>query len=56
MRHLTEMGHEPVVRGDTVECKRCGKQWDINDPEPPPCKQPKDYIEELRGQLRTKRP
>lgn len=23
--------------GDTTECSRCGKQWDTNDPEPPPC-------------------
>lgn len=27
----------PVRRGDQIECGHCGKQWDVNDPEPPEC-------------------
>lgn len=23
--------------GDQMQCGRCGKQWDVNDPERPPC-------------------
>jgi hypothetical protein len=23
--------------GDTICCPKCGKQWDVNDPEPPEC-------------------
>lgn len=29
--------HDARIYGDTTECSRCGKQWDTNDPDPPPC-------------------
>lgn len=41
--------------GDQYHCSHCGKQWDVNDPEPPECDiQPKpvvDHIKKLRGIL-----
>lgn len=29
--------HTPSVQGDEYFCARCGKRWDINDKETPPC-------------------
>lgn len=29
--------HDARIYGDTTMCAKCGKQWDTNDPEPPPC-------------------
>lgn len=34
---------------DTIECSHCGKQWDIDDPEPPQCI---TWPEKLRQQLK----
>lgn len=32
-------GHSKVRRhGDQYHCAACGRQWDVNDPDPPPCK------------------
>lgn len=32
-------GHKNVRRySDQYHCSECGKQWDINDPDPPQCK------------------
>jgi hypothetical protein len=30
--------HQRVQRqGDEMFCPDCGKRWDVDDPEPPPC-------------------
>lgn len=32
------MNHRSVRRyGDEYHCSSCGKQWSIDDPDPPPC-------------------
>ena len=32
-------GHKQARQySDQMHCHHCGKQWDVNDPEPPPCK------------------
>lgn len=32
-------GHSKARRhGDQYHCAECGKQWDHDDPEPPPCR------------------
>lgn len=33
----TYKDHDARIYGDTTMCAKCGKQWDTNDPEPPPC-------------------
>lgn len=49
-------GHKSERRyGDTTECSHCGKQWDTNDPEPPPCKQSEDWVREIREKLQRKK-
>lgn len=30
-------GHREIREGDEYYCPDCGKRWDMNDPEPPPC-------------------
>lgn len=37
--------------GDTVECSHCGKQWDVNDQNPPLCI---TWPEKLKQQLKDK--
>ena len=33
------MSHRSVRRyGDQYHCAECGRQWDVGDMEPPPCK------------------
>lgn len=32
------MQHETRQYGDTVECHKCGKQWDKSDTDVPECK------------------
>ena len=36
MHRLTPTPHRTIRTGDTVCCRRCGKQWDVRD-EAPPC-------------------
>lgn len=31
------MGHKTRQYSDQLHCHVCGKQWDVNDPEPPEC-------------------
>ena len=45
------MPHEAIRYGDEYQCAKCGKAWDINDPEPPPCKTGKDLYNEQRKRL-----
>ena len=44
MQHKAEHveKHECHARrySDTMICDKCGLQWDVNDPEPPPCRKP----------------
>jgi len=48
--------HKKLRRySDQCYCAECGKQWDINDPEPPACvikKTPEQWIAELKEKLR----
>ena len=55
-------GHGVLVRqNDQVYCRRCGKTWDITDPDPPKCKTGDDaphahktgddWIKEIRKML-----
>lgn len=34
MRHEHDKARQ---YSDTMECATCGKQWDVNDPDPPSC-------------------
>ena len=45
------MPHEAIRYGDEYQCAKCGKAWDIKDPEPPPCKTGKDLYDEQRQRL-----
>ena len=29
--------HKARQYGDELYCRVCGKTWDVNDPDPPPC-------------------
>lgn len=29
--------HKAIQYGDEMQCHRCGKAWDVKDPEPPEC-------------------
>lgn len=29
--------HKARQYGDELQCHICGKTWEVNDPEPPPC-------------------
>ena len=31
------MSCQAIRQGDQMQCGSCGVQWDINDPDPPPC-------------------
>ena len=45
-------GHGVLVRQiDQVYCRRCGKTWDVTDPDPPKCKTGDDWIKEIRKML-----
>lgn len=43
--------HDERRYGDTIECHKCGKQWDKDDPEPPSCLTNLDRIKKLREEL-----
>ena len=49
-------GHKKLRRySDQEYCAECGKQWDINDPDPPPCtvkKTPAEWLTQLKGKLK----
>lgn len=34
---MTTQHHNAHRYGDQMQCSHCGKAWDVNDPEPPPC-------------------
>ena len=53
-------GHKQARQySDQMHCHHCGKQWDVNDPEPPPCKDvkpsnrlsPQEQIAKLRRKI-----
>lgn len=48
----------PRQYSDQIHCSHCGKQWDVNDPEPPTCtvvvSKPVDHIGNLRNIINTK--
>ena len=29
--------HDPIQYSDQTRCRKCGKVWDTNDADPPPC-------------------
>lgn len=50
-------GHKNVRRySDQYHCSECGKQWDVNDPDPPECQREsragRDAIESIRKLFR----
>lgn len=34
--------HKAIQYSDEMQCARCGKAWDVNDPDPPPCLTPRE--------------
>lgn len=36
---------------DEMFCSHCGKSWDVNDPEPPPCKTGNEWLREIRNKI-----
>lgn len=47
--------HKKVLRySDQYHCEYCGKTWDVNVPEPPPCKTGRDWFREMREKIKTK--
>ena len=51
------MSHRSVRRyGDEYHCSACGKQWSIDDPDPPECQREstagRDAIESMRKLFR----
>lgn len=51
------MSHRSVRRyGDEYHCSSCGKQWSIDDPEPPECKREsraaREAVESMRKLFR----
>lgn len=47
------MSHRSVRRyGDDYHCSSCGKQWSIDDNEPPPCKRESQAGERAIGEMR----
>ena len=49
-------GHGVLVRqNDQVYCRRCGKTWDVTDPDPPKCKTGDDWIKEIRKCFTTQK-
>ena len=50
----TNSAHPPAQcrqYSDQLHCSHCGKQWDINDPEPPPCKTGSDWLREIKNKI-----
>ena len=50
-------GHKKAIRvNDQYHCAECGKQWDVNDPDPPQCKREstagRDAVESMRKLFR----
>lgn len=44
--------HEAIRYGDEYQCPKCGKTWEVNDPEPPPCLTATDHLRDIREKLR----
>ena len=36
---------------DEIQCGACGLQWDVNDPEPPPCGRSVEAVKAVRERL-----
>ena len=46
-------GHSKARRhGDQYHCAECGRQWDVNDPDPPKCKSESRAGEKAIGEMR----
>ena len=50
-------GHKNVRQySDQMHCAECGRQWDVDDNEPPPCKREsqagRDAVESMRKMFR----
>ncbi len=43
--------HDERRYGDTVQCAKCGKQWDVDDLDPPECVTDQDRINEIRAKF-----
>ena len=50
---VEDMSHEAIRYGDEYQCAKCGKTWEVNDPEPPPCKTGGEYLAEIREKLQN---
>ena len=47
------MSHRSVRRyGDEYHCSSCGKQWSIDDPDPPPCQRESRAGEKAMREIR----
>ena len=47
------MGHRSLRRyGDEYHCSACGKQWSIDDPDPPECQRESQAGERAIGEMR----
>ena len=44
--------HEPIREGDQFSCSKCGKAWDVKDPDPPPCVTKQESDQEQIDKLR----
>lgn len=46
-------GHKKAIRvNDQYHCAECGRQWDHDDPDPPPCKRESRAGERAIGEMR----
>lgn len=49
----------PIRQGDQYACARCGKAWDVDDQDPPPCLTKQEarakHIQEIRERLNANR-
>ena len=39
--------HRTRRYGDTIECYKCGKQWDVDDPDPPSCISDREFKKQV---------
>lgn len=48
------MGEHKNVRqySDQYHCSSCGRQWDVNDPDPPPCQRESQAGEKAMREIR----
>lgn len=51
---MNKKAHPPAQLrqySDQMHCYHCGKQWDVNDPEPPECKTGMDWLREIKNKI-----